>query len=963
MLKKISVFALITLLFAISAFAAPDVVGVENAEEITQEAAKEETASLAATYTEGYFTYSVSNGKATITGCDTSISGDVVIPATIGGYPVTSIGSYAFEDCRSLKSVTFGENSQLTSIGYYAFRYCTSLESVYITDLASWCNIKFTDSYSSPLYNGADLYINNALAEEITIPEGITSINSYILRGCTSVKSIKIPSGVTSIGELAFTGCTSLASIEIPDSVTSIGSSAFRGCSSLASIEIPSSVTSIGEHAFYNCTSLASVTFGENSQLTSIGYYAFYYCTSLTSIEIPSAVTSIGTCAFENCTSLASVIFGENSQLTSIGYYAFRYCTSLTSIEIPSGVTSIGSDAFYKCTSLTSIELPSGVTSIGYSAFGSCTSLVSIDIPDSVTSIGSDAFYYCSKLKAAYYAGTLEQWNSISIGSGNSYLTNVVVTDNKFKIIYNANNGEAAPEVQYQTRGEATNLSLEIPNREGYEFLGWSTAKDGEVEYAPGAEYLGKENIELFAVWTCNAQGKCGFNIKWQIKDNVLSITGTGSMTNWTEYSSVPWYKYRSEIRKVVIESGIKSVSDYAFYKCDNLKEVVLPESITSIGYESFYYCTGLESITFAENSELTSIGSYVFYNCTSLENIEIPNSVISIGSSAFYNCTSIESIAIPDNVTSIGAGAFSYCKNLVEVRIGSGVESIDSSVFNECYKLEKITVSDNNGHYSSDKYGVLFDKNQTTLIQYPIGKQASAYTVPDAVKTIGNRAFAYCAALAKINLGISTERVRSWAFYDCENLETVYLPESVTKIDSNAFGGDVSVKNVYYEGTLEQLESIQIGDYNDGFLNADFTFSHVPTYAVVYNANGGTLKVSQQNKKPGEPLVLTESVPTRIGHAFLGWSVEQNGEVVYNPGDEYTENADIVLYAVWEEVMGDASGDGKITNEDITIVADAIFGKTLTEEEFKYANVYDEDNEINVKDLIKLAQMMTQNK
>ena len=483
MLKKISVFALITLLFAISAFAAPDVVGVENAEEITQEAAKEETASLAATYTEGYFTYSVSNGKATITGCDTSISGDVVIPATIGGYPVTSIGSYAFEDCRSLKSVTFGENSQLTSIGYYAFRYCTSLESVYITDLASWCNIKFTDSYSSPLYNGADLYINNALAEEITIPEGITSINSYILRGCTSVKSIKIPSGVTSIGELAFTGCTSLASIEIPDSVTSIGSSAFRGCSSLASIEIPSSVTSIGEGAFRNCTSLAS-------------------------IEIPSSVTSIGEHAFYNCTSLASVTFGENSQLTSIGYYAFYYCTSLTSIEIPSGVTSIGSDAFYKCTSLTSIELPSGVTSIGYSAFGSCTSLVSIDIPDSVTSIGSDAFYYCSKLKAAYYAGTLEQWNSISIGSGNSYLTNVVVTDNKFKIIYNANNGEAAPEVQYQTRGEATNLSLEIPNREGYEFLGWSTAKDGEVEYAPGAEYLGKENIELFAVWTCNAQGK-----------------------------------------------------------------------------------------------------------------------------------------------------------------------------------------------------------------------------------------------------------------------------------------------------------------------------------------------------------------------------------------------------------------------------------------------------------------------
>ena len=135
---------------------------------------------------------------------------------------------------------------------------------------------------------------------------------------------------------------------------------------------------------------------------TSIGDYAFEYCLSLTSITIPDSVTSIGDGAFEDC-------------------------DSLTSINIPDGITSIGYSTFYGCPISTSITIPDSVTEIGQSAFNSCFSLPSITIPDSVTSIGNYAFSRCEGLTDVYYTGTQEQWNAITIGSYNTYLTNATI--------------------------------------------------------------------------------------------------------------------------------------------------------------------------------------------------------------------------------------------------------------------------------------------------------------------------------------------------------------------------------------------------------------------------------------------------------------------------------------------------------------------------------------------------------
>jgi hypothetical protein len=225
--------------------------------------------------TEGPYTYTVTAGKATISGFDSTYSGSLFITNTLGGYPVTTIGVAAFIMCSGLTSVTIPDG--IITIGDNAFDGSSGLTSV-------------------------------------SIPASVTTIGCSAFAHCTRITNVTVPNGVTSIADSVFNCCFALTNASLPSSVTSIGSRAFALCDSLASVTLPENVTNIGDYAFSECPRLTSVTLPDS--VTTIGAGAFNACIRLPNLTIPGHVTTIGAGAFNWCLSLSRVYFAGSAPAT-----------------------------------------------------------------------------------------------------------------------------------------------------------------------------------------------------------------------------------------------------------------------------------------------------------------------------------------------------------------------------------------------------------------------------------------------------------------------------------------------------------------------------------------------------------------------------------------------------------------------------------------------------------------------
>ncbi len=274
-----------------------------------------------------------------------------------------------------------------------------------------------------------------------------------------------------------------------------------------------------------------------------------------------------------------------------------------------------------------------------------------------------------------------------------------------------------------------------------------------------------------------------------------------GDMTSLIQYPG------NSKKTSYDIPNTVESIEDYAFYWSDRLKEVNMGSNVKSIGNWAFYYCENIKAIDLP--ATLTDIGEEAFYYCHSLETVEIPELVTTINAGTFSTCKGLTSVKIGNSVTSIGEEAFSYCTSLKTVEIGSGVESIGELAFYDCTSMESFVVSEDNQYYSSDEYGVFFNKDKTTLIQYPVGSQAVSYDIPETVEYLDDLSFYSCAYLTTVGIPTSVTSLGYQVFCGCSALSSVVLPSSLTRLEESTFWQCTALETVEIPASVTT-----IGDY-----------------------------------------------------------------------------------------------------------------------------------------------------
>ena len=348
-------------------------------------------------------------------------------------------------------------------------------------------------------------------------------------------------------------------------------------------------------------------------------------------------------------------------------------------------------------------------------------------------------------------------------------------------------------------------------------------------------------------VASAESSGNCGdsgSNVTWSLDDNgTLTISGSGKIEDYRSDIDQPWYSNRSDITSVVIEPGVTSIGSQAFYECSNLTSITIPSGLTSIGEQAFGNCTGLTSITIP--SGFISIGDYAFWNCTGLTSITIQNGVTSIGTGAFWNCTGLTSITIPSSVTSIGVNVFYNCTGLTD-----------------------ITVDSNNSSFCSES-GVLFNKDKTTLIYYPLGKNDSSYTIPDGVTVIEQYAF-YCnSKLTSVTIPSGVTSIGEMAFRECSGLTSVIVPSSVTSIDYIPGGITIGI-DAFYSTAAKITYTV---DSSNNVTITDISLSSVNTVDIPPEIDGKkVIAVDEDHRhKVGNHTCVTNTTPTCIKKATCG--------------------------------------------------------------------------------------------
>lgn len=760
---------------------------------------------------------------------------------------VKSVGHGAFRYCISLTSVTIP--SSVTDIKSEAFANCTSLLDINIeSGNLNYCSVDgivFNKEKTSII-----CYPAGKTNTEYNIPNNITSIEDDAFVGCRSLTSVNIPNSVTSIGRSAFQYCTSLTSVTIPSSVTYIGGSSFYGCTGLTSVAIPSSISSIENYTFYGCVSLNSIIIP--SSVTSIGEGALSSCTGLTSVtNYATKPQTINANVFNKIvlSNLTLIIpaqsfeaykavdvwkdFGNFEAIQGEEGALYASIAHVYNMAQDSAITMGAFDVVYVASYQNGANIyikdETGSLVIYKPGYGlqagdhveagmECTvniyhglyEIVPVSAKEDLTIIQGEA----PAPMEAVEVPTLANVNQYVVFKNVSFATDTAFVEGRRHAVSGIWNDQ---EINFYNQYF---IGATLKADKTYNIVAVNTVYGTKPQAYP---------LSVEEVMPCiTASGTCGENLTWTFScDNVLTISGTGAMESYS-YCNCPWSEYLNAfaIKSIVIEEGVTALSTNAFSCSIVLSnvDVFISSTVTSIDHNAFNLCgpafyvnennpnfSSIDGILFNKDqtkliayprtktdkqytipNTVNTIGVSAFNGCDYLESVIIPNSVKTIEEYAFRYCYGLTSVSIANSVENIGYDAFQYCDRLTTVYIPSSVISIGNSAFGGDHSLQSINVDEANPNYSSLD-GVLFNKDQTTLLQYPLGKECAQYVIPNTVTTIGVMAF---------------------YFFNGDNTELI-IPNTVVKIEHSAFFS-TSRLNITNFATVPQSITASAFSYTD---------------------------------------------------------------------------------------------------------------------------------------------------